>query len=150
MAFVTWLDLLAVLASCCLSFFSYLLIFWKKVRPGTSLVVRLPAWMGGQFGGEVREYSFMSNCAIPRTVAHQAPLSMGFARQEYWSGLSFPIPGDLLNLEIESSSPALAGRFVTTEPSENPWGRRESLYGWVPLLFSCIYDNIRNWLFAVV
>ena len=43
------------------------------------------------------------------TVAHQALLSMGFPRQEYWSGLPFPYPGDLPNLEIEPMSPALAG-----------------------------------------
>ena len=46
-------------------------------------------------------------------------LSMGFSRQEYWSGLPFPPPGDLLNLGIEprsSESPALAGGFFTTEP----------------------------------
>ena len=51
------------------------------------------------------------------TVAHQAPLSMGFSRQEYWSGLPCPPPGDLPNPEIESvslRSPALAGRFFTT------------------------------------
>ena len=42
----------------------------------------------------------------PRTVAHQAPLSMGFPRQEYWSGLPFPSPGDLPNPGIESTSPA--------------------------------------------
>ena len=41
----------------------------------------------------------------PWTVAHQAPLSMGFSRQEYWSGLPCPPPGDLPNLEIESRSP---------------------------------------------
>ena len=53
------------------------------------------------------------------TVARQAPLSMGFPRQEYWSGLSFPLPGDLLNPGIEPVSPvfpALAGEFLTTEP----------------------------------
>ena len=42
----------------------------------------------------------------PWTVAHQAPLSMGFPRQEYWSGLPFPSPGDLPNLGIEPASPA--------------------------------------------
>ena len=42
------------------------------------------------------------------TVAHQAPLSMGFSRQEYWSGLPFPSPGDLPDPGIESVSPALA------------------------------------------
>ena len=48
------------------------------------------------------------------TVAHQAPLSMGFSRQEYWSGLPFPSPGDLPHPVIEPVSPALAGRFFTS------------------------------------
>ena len=39
-------------------------------------------------------------------IAHQAPLSTGFSRQEYWSGLPFPAPGDLPNLRIEPRSPA--------------------------------------------
>ena len=47
----------------------------------------------------------------PWKVACQAPLSMGFPRQEYWSGLPFPSPGDLPNTGIELESPALAGRF---------------------------------------
>ena len=50
------------------------------------------------------------------TVALQVPLSMGFSRQECWSGLSFPPPGDLLNPGIEPVSLALAGGFFTTEP----------------------------------
>ena len=49
------------------------------------------------------------------TVAHQAPLSMGFSRQEYWSGLPFSPPEDLPNKEIEPVSPELAGRIFTTE-----------------------------------
>ena len=55
--------------------------------------------------------------ATPWTVAHQAPLSMGFSRQKYWSGVPFPLPGDLPNPGIEPASftsPALAGRFFTT------------------------------------
>ena len=52
----------------------------------------------------------------PWTVVHQAPLSYGFPRQEYWSWSPFPSPGDLPNPEIEPMSPALAGRFFTTEP----------------------------------
>ena len=55
--------------------------------------------------------------ATPWTVAHQAPLSMGFSRQEYWSGLPFPPPGDLPDSGTELMSPtssALAGRFFTT------------------------------------
>ena len=51
----------------------------------------------------------------PWTVAHQAPLSVGFSRQEDWSGLPFPSPGDLLDPGIEPVSPALAGSFFTTE-----------------------------------
>ena len=41
-----------------------------------------------------------------KSVAHQAPLSMGFSRQEYWNGLPFPSPGDLPSLGIEPASPA--------------------------------------------
>ena len=55
----------------------------------------------------------------PWTIAHQAPLSMGFPRQEYWNGLPFPPPGDLPNPGIELTSlvsPASAGRFFTTMP----------------------------------
>ena len=44
----------------------------------------------------------------PRTIALHVSLSMGFSRQEYWSGLPFPSPGDLPRPEIESTSPALA------------------------------------------
>ena len=55
----------------------------------------------------------------PWTVARQAPLSMGFSTQKYWSGLPFPPPGNLPNPEIEPASPvslALAGGFFTAEP----------------------------------
>src|SRR5574337_841998 len=58
--------------------------------------------------------------AIPWIVALQAPLSMGFSRQEYWSGLPFLPPGDLPNPRIEFVYPALAGRFFTTEPPGKP------------------------------
>ena len=54
--------------------------------------------------------------ATPWIVAHQALLSMGFSRQEYWSGLSFPSLGDLPNPGIKLVSPALAARFFTTGP----------------------------------
>ena len=60
--------------------------------------------------------SFVHLFLTPWTVAHLAPLSMGFSRQEYWSGLPFHPPGDLPNpgIELESlTSPALAGRFLT-------------------------------------
>ena len=55
--------------------------------------------------------------AALRTVAHQAPLSMGFSWQEYWSGLPFPPPGDLHNPGIEPAFPmSPAGGFFTAEP----------------------------------
>ena len=61
----------------------------------------------------------------PWTVTHQAPLSMGFPRQEYWSGLPFPSPGNLPDPGIESTSlapPALAGGFfITSATWEAPW-----------------------------
>ena len=51
----------------------------------------------------------------PWTVAHPASLSMGFPRQEYWTGLPFPSSGDLPNLGIKLTSPALAGGLFTVE-----------------------------------
>ena len=53
-------------------------------------------------------------------VAHQAPLSMGFSRQKYWSGLPFPSPGDLPDPGIEPKSPALVGGFFTAEAPGKP------------------------------
>ena len=64
--------------------------------------------------------SFVQLFATTWTVAHQIPLSMGFPRQEYWSGLSFLSPGDLPDPGIEATSPALAGGFFTTEPPGKP------------------------------
>ena len=58
--------------------------------------------------------------ATPWTIACWAPLSMGFSRQEYLSGLSFPSPGDLPDPGIEPESPAFAGEFFTTEPPGKP------------------------------
>ena len=58
--------------------------------------------------------------ATPCTVAHQASLSMGFPKQEYWSGLSFPPPGDLLNPGIEPASHALQVGILLLEPSGKP------------------------------
>ena len=56
--------------------------------------------------------------ATPQTAAYQAPLSMGFSRQEYWSGLPFPSPGDLPNPGIEPGSPTLQADALPFEP---PW-----------------------------
>ena len=60
----------------------------------------------------------------PWTVAHQAPLSMGFPRQEYWSGLPFPSPGNLPDPGIELRSPALQADSLLSEPPGKPiWPR---------------------------
>ena len=62
-------------------------------------------------------FSHVQLFATPWTVACQAPLSVGFSRQEYWSGLPYPPPGDLPDLGIKPTSlmsPALAGGFFTT------------------------------------
>ena len=56
--------------------------------------------------------------ATPWSVAYQAPLSMGFSRQEYWSGLPFPSPGDLPDPGIEPGSPALQADTLTSELPE--------------------------------
>ena len=54
------------------------------------------------------------------TVVHQGPLSMGFPRQQYWSQLPFPPPGDLPDPGIEPASPAFAGIFFIVEPLGKP------------------------------
>ena len=59
--------------------------------------------------------------ATPWTVAYQAPLSVGFSRQEYWSGLPFPSPGDLPNPGIEPRSPALRADTLPSEPPGKPY-----------------------------
>jgi len=57
----------------------------------------------------------MSTLATPWTVACQAPLSMGFSSQEYWSGLPFPFPGDLPDPGIKPRFPALQAESLPTE-----------------------------------
>ena len=57
---------------------------------------------------------------IPQTVSHQAPLPMEFSRQEYWSGLPFPSPGDLSDPGIKPRSPALQADSLLSEPLGKP------------------------------
>ena len=65
-------------------------------------------------------FSRLQLFATPWTIAQQAPLSMGFPRQDYWSGLPCPSPGDLPDPGIEPASPALADGFSTTETPGRP------------------------------
>ena len=78
----------------------------------------------------------MSNSsAASCTVAHQTLLSMGFPRQEYWSGLLFPSSGDFPEPGIKSASPALAGRFFITElPGKPNIICSDDIF--------CVYDNV--------
>ena len=67
-------------------------------------------------GSEVKSLSCVQLFATPWTVAHQAPLSMRFSRQDYWNGLTFSSAGDLPDSGIEPASSALAAGFFTTGP----------------------------------
>ena len=64
--------------------------------------------------------SVMSDSATPWTVAYHAPLSMGFSRQGYWSGLPLPTPEDLPDPGIEPGSPALQANALPSEPPGKP------------------------------
>ena len=65
---------------------------------------------------KVKSLSRVRLFATPWTIAHQAPPSMGFSRQEYWSGLPFPSPGDLPNPGVKPGSPALQTDALPSEP----------------------------------
>ena len=67
----------------------------------------------------MKSLSCVQLLATPWTVAHQAPQSMEFSRQEYWSGLPFPSPGDLPDPGIEPGSPALWADALPSEPPGN-------------------------------
>ena len=69
---------------------------------------------------EMATYSSTLAWKIPGTVAYQAPPSMGFSRQEYWSGLPFLSPGDLPDPGIEPGSPTSRADALTSEPPGNP------------------------------
>ena len=64
--------------------------------------------------------SVVSDSVTPQTIAHPAPLSMEFFRQGYWSGLTFPSPGDLLDRGVEPRSPALQADPLPSEPPGKP------------------------------
>ena len=85
---------------------------WQAIVPGV-------ARPGHDLDFESVSHSVMSDSLQPqaRTVALQVPLSMGFLRQEYWSGLPFPPPGDLPNPGIKPSSPTLQVDYLPSEPT---------------------------------
>ena len=80
-------------------------------------VCTLSAWYGlWNVKVKVKSLSCVRLFAIPWTVAYQAPQSTEFSRQEYWSGLPFPSPGDLPSPGIETGSPALRADALLSEP----------------------------------
>ena len=101
---------LSAICNCCLGHFSECengrLLFSSPLNSWLSLV--------GLSGALVTKSCLI--LATPWTVAQQAPLSMGFSRQEYWSGLPFPSPEDLPNLGIKPKSPALQADSLPAEP----------------------------------
>ena len=76
---------------------------------------------------KVKLFSRVRLFATLWTVAYQAPPSMKFSRQEYWSGLPFPSPGDLPDPGTEPGSPALEADTLTSEPPGKPLWRRDHL-----------------------
>ena len=85
----------------------------------------------------------------PWIVAHQAPLSMGFSRQEYWSGLPFPSPMDLLDLGITTGSPALQADSLLFEPPDIHhilWLKKKKNYHFFYIIkIPCKNSNIYLW-----
>ena len=82
--------------------------------------------------------SLAYDSVTPWMVARQAPLSTGFSRQEYWSGLPFPSSGDLPDPEIEPVSPALTGRFLNTELPGKPFSLALTTKLWHMFPFICL------------
>ena len=82
-------------------------LFWYRIRAPT-LCFNYLEW--------VKSLSCVWLFATPWTAAYQAPPSMGFSRQEYWSGLPFPSPGDLFDTGIKPRSPAFQADALTSEP----------------------------------
>ena len=103
-------------------------------------------------GRQVKLLSRVRLFATPWTVAYQAPPSNGFSRQEYWTGLPFPSPGDLPNPGIKPGSPTLEADALTSEPPGKPQGRQEGQVNTCPslslilqpLLFPTGENSFRN------
>ena len=91
--------------------------FWQK--PSWESTVYMAPMVGACTWHACQVTSVMFDSATLWTIARQAPLSMGFSRQEYWSGLSFPSPGDLPDPDIKPRPPALQ----TDDSPTKLWGK---------------------------
>ena len=112
-----------------LSYIVFIILKYVLSRP-TFLRVFYHKWMLNfvkSFSASIEMILLLFSCKImsdsfvsPWASAHQAPLSMGFPRQEYWNGLLFPSPGDIPDPGTKAMSPILAGRLFTTELPGKP------------------------------
>ena len=101
---------------------------------------------------KVLSHSVMYNSGTPWTIALQAPLPMGFSRQEYWSGLPFPSPGDLPHPRIKPTSPALQADILPPGKeyachmgdlaSIPEWGRSPGEGNGYPLQYSSLENSV--------
>ena len=100
----------------------------EKMRGRGAVGATSPRWLKWR-KVKVKSLSRVRLFATSWTVAHQAPPSLGFSRQEYWSGLPFPSPGDLPNPGIEPRSPALRTDVLTSQlPGKPQLGCRSYYY----------------------
>ena len=86
------------------------------ISSGRNIFIMMQPKASWEMKVKVKSLSRVRLFATPWTVAYQASPSMGFSRQEYWSGLPFPSPGDLTDPGIEPRSPALQAGALTSEP----------------------------------
>ena len=98
----------------------WITINWKILKE-----LGIPDHLTFLLRSEVKSLSCVWLFAIPWTVVYQASLSMGFCRQEYWSGLPFPSLGDLPDPGIEPRSPALQADAFLSESAEEDWRQKE-------------------------
>ena len=98
------------------------LCLWGHPTARPLKISMLETWsmLSHGFETEVKSLSRVWLFATPWIVAYHAPPSMGFSRQEYWSGLPFPSPGDLPDPGIEPESPAFQADALTSEPPGKP------------------------------
>ena len=113
----------------------YLLIPWPNVAPPPFLLPTGNSWFVFYACESASFVIFSSllyffNSRPPWTAAYQVPLSMGFSRQEYWSGLPCPSPGDLPDPGIEPRSPALRADTLPSEPPGSKYTYRSTM--WTP------------------
>ena len=95
---------------------------------------------------EVKSFSCVQLLVTPWTIAYQAPQSMGFSRQEYWSGVPFPSPGDPPYPGVEPGSPALWADALSSKPPGKPHTMWKSLYKCSPVTSENCLERISKFL----